>query len=53
MKNQNNTISKEKIEEIKNAIKNGTFKINAEKIADKFINEIGIEYLLKTKEKMH
>jgi len=43
----------EKINKIKEAIKNGTFKINANKIADKFLNEIGIEYLLKTKQEMH
>lgn len=50
---RNKNMDMEKINKIKESIKNGSFKINPEKIADKFINEIGIEYLLKTKKEMH
>lgn len=51
--NRLQSMDMEKVNKIKEEIRNGTFKINPEKIADKFINEIGVEYLLKTKKEMH
>lgn len=53
MKKEKNKMDMKKVNKIKEAIKNGTFFINPETIADKLMYDIGVEYLLKTKEKMH
>lgn len=52
-KEDNQKFDEKKVLEIKKRIKEGTFKINAEFIANKIINEVGKEYLLKNKNEMH